>query len=360
MTHYYNEFDPFASKWLRKLFPAAEVDARSIEYVEPEDLVHKRRCHFFAGIGGWELALQLAGWPEDQEVWTGSCPCQPFSVAGAGEGEADERHLWPEFFRLIAERRPAIVFGEQVANAVGHGWLDGVFADLEGQNYACGAVVLGAHSAGAPHIRQRLFWVADSCSTECGRRGESSREYRGTLHASNRCGTGRQADADGWNSENGDLQRSGEQRQQSQDGGSVLGMGDSQSGRLGINGSASGSCGHVDESGPAIGLADSIGARLERFTRDVAGRNQPGRIDQGSYRPTTTSNAITAWDAFSLIECSDGKPRRIPPIESGIFPLADGVPNRVGRLRGYGNAIVPQVAAMFIRAFMDTLHESRP
>lgn len=156
----FNENDPYAAQWLRNLYPDAVVDGRSIVDVEGFPVMRRMRVHLFAGIGGWEYALKLAGWPVDRPVWTGSCPCQPFSVAGKGLGEKDERHLWPEMFRLIRECRPGTVFGEQVANA--GAWLDGVFADLEGEGYTCGAAVLGAHSVGAPHIRQRIYWVAHS------------------------------------------------------------------------------------------------------------------------------------------------------------------------------------------------------
>ena len=89
--NYYNEFDPYAAQWLRNLIaaghlPAGEVDERSIVDVQPNDLDGYRQCHFFAGIGGWSLAARLAGWPDDRELWTGSCPCQPFSAAGKGLG----------------------------------------------------------------------------------------------------------------------------------------------------------------------------------------------------------------------------------------------------------------------------------
>jgi DNA (cytosine-5)-methyltransferase 1 len=167
-THcYYNEFDPYAAAWLRELIargllPSGEVDERSITEVCSDDLKEFNECHFFAGIGGWPLALRLAGWPDDRAVWTGSCPCQPFSNAGKHGGFDDERHLWPTFYALIAERRPATIFGEQVASKAGLAWFDLVSADLESSHYAVGAGDLCAPCVGAPHVRQRLFFVADA------------------------------------------------------------------------------------------------------------------------------------------------------------------------------------------------------
>jgi DNA (cytosine-5)-methyltransferase 1 len=167
MSVYYNEFEPFAAQWLRELMAdgliaQGEVDERSILDVRPADLRGYDQCHFFAGIGGWSYALRLAGWPDDRPVWTGSCPCQPLSSAGKQKGHADERHIWPAFYELIAECRPSTVFGEQVASKDGSEWLAGVRADLEDARYAVGAADLCAAGVGAPHIRQRLFWVAQS------------------------------------------------------------------------------------------------------------------------------------------------------------------------------------------------------
>ena len=162
---YYNEIDPYAAQWLRNLIAAGhiapgDVDERSIEDIEPNDLAGYTQCHFFAGIGVWSLALRRAGWPDDRPVWTGSCPCQPFSQAGKGEGFADERHLWPAFHWLIDQRRPPVVFGEQVASKDADPWIDLVQADLETVGYALGAIPFPAAGVGAPHIRDRLYWVA--------------------------------------------------------------------------------------------------------------------------------------------------------------------------------------------------------
>lgn len=172
LTAYYNEIDPYAAQWLRNLISAGhiapgDVDERSIVDVQADDLAGYQQCHFFAGIGGWSYAARLAGWPDDRPLWTGSCPCQPFSVASVNpdtvaRGQADDRHLMPELARLIGECSPDVVFGEQVANAIKWGWLDETFVSLEALGYACAAVVLPALAIGARHERKRICWVADA------------------------------------------------------------------------------------------------------------------------------------------------------------------------------------------------------
>lgn len=172
MAAYYNENNAYAARWLRNLAKAGniadgDVDERPIEAVGADDLRGYEQCHFFAGLGGWSLALRLAGWPDARPVWTGSCPCQPFSQLGSRNGFADDRHVWPVWFPLIRKRRPATLFGEQVARA--WLWLDNAFADLEGVGYACGAADLPAACVGAPHNRPRLWYVAHA--TGGGREG---------------------------------------------------------------------------------------------------------------------------------------------------------------------------------------------
>jgi DNA (cytosine-5)-methyltransferase 1 len=172
MEAYYNEIDPFASQWLVNLVAARAVapgfvDSRSIVEVSPEDLASYTQCHFFAGIGVWSYALKQSGWPDTLPVWTGSCPCQPFSVAGKRKGFSDQRHLWPNWFRLISICQPPIIFGEQVASPDGLAWLDNVQSDLENAGYAFAAVDTCAAGFGAPHLRQRLYWVAITRSERC-------------------------------------------------------------------------------------------------------------------------------------------------------------------------------------------------
>lgn len=171
MAAWYNEIDPFAAQWLRELIKAGliadgEVDERDIRDVRADDLRGFTQCHFFAGIGGWSYALRLAGWPDGRPVWTGSCPCQPYSVATVGHGGAqgtrDDRDLWPVWFPLIDACRPASVFGEQVRAAIGWGWLDRACLDLEAAGYSVAPVVLRAAGIRMEHERKRLFWVADA------------------------------------------------------------------------------------------------------------------------------------------------------------------------------------------------------
>lgn len=199
---YYNENDPYPAQWLRNLIAAGhiapgDVDERSIKDVTPDDLKGYTQCHFFAGIGGWSYALRLAGWSDDRAVWTGSCPCQPFSEAGQGRGFSDPRHLWPEFYRLIQLSSPTTIFGEQTPRATV--WLDGVCADLETLGYAMAAAVLPACSADAPHLRERIFFVSHASGSETGatqsgnrdcetkkRQAYSSSSFRGFT-----CGDGR-------------------------------------------------------------------------------------------------------------------------------------------------------------------------
>jgi DNA (cytosine-5)-methyltransferase 1 len=187
MADYHNEIEPHAAQWIRNLMaagriPAGDVDERSIVDVHPDDLKGYTRCHFFAGIAGWALAMRWAGWPDDRQAWSGSCPCQPLSSAGLQQGHVDERHLWPSFYNLIAKCRPPAIFGEQVASKIGREWLSGVRADLEACGYAFGTAILPAVLCGAPHKRDRQWFVADAERNEQPRKeprgGETGRVGR--------------------------------------------------------------------------------------------------------------------------------------------------------------------------------------
>ena len=163
---YYNEIDPKAAAWLRELIKQGliapgDVDERSIEDVLPTELAGYTQCHFFAGIGVWSHALRQAGWPDDRPVVTASLPCQPFSTAGKQAGFKDERHLWPIFFELFKSLDSPVLFGEQVSSKEALTWFDMVKVDLNFIGYSVCAADIPASALGAPHIRQRLYFVAD-------------------------------------------------------------------------------------------------------------------------------------------------------------------------------------------------------
>ncbi len=330
MPAYYNEIDPYAAAWLRNLIDAGhiapgDVDTRSIEDVTPDDIRGYTQCHFFAGIGVWSHALRRAGWPDSKPVWTGSCPCQPFSAAGKGAGFADERHLWPAWHYLIEECRPPVVFGEQVASKDGLGWLDLVQADMEATGYALGPVDLCAAGIGAPHIRQRLWFVGerladanDARLQRAKRLGASGEEGRPIGHTAQRG---------------------------SDSGLATVGLADTDGTRAQCRAGNDGEAARLSQAErQPVERADVP----ERGSADHDGRAD-GRSDGASgdaARPCPTNGH---WRAADWLFCRDGKWR---PVEPGTFPLAHGATSRVGRLRAYGNAIVAQAAEEVIAAYM--------
>ena len=308
MKSFYNEYDKNAAAWLRELcvmnlITNGNVDERSITEVSADDLRGFTQCHFFAGIGGWSLALRLAGIPDDYPVWTASLPCQPFSTAGKQLGKADERHLLPHFLELVNACKPSIIFGEQVPGAIRHGWLDDLCDAMEREGYTVRAAVLTAAGVGAAHIRQRLYWVA----------------YRSGEGYKIKPGNGRIPSETHGN--------------------------DARENIAGIG---------------CMGDANSHGCKSRSESTTSA-----------RYRDTTDS---TGWHDPQWIYCRDNKYR---PIKPGIKPLVNGIPKgmgyggdtgseedadntqeaRVMRLKGYGNAVIPAVAAEFISAFMSISHD---
>ena len=423
--NFYNEWDPYAASWLRQLvedghIPPGEVDERDINTIDPDELIRYTQCHFFAGIGGWVYALRLANWG-DRRVWTGSCPCQPFSVAGNKKGASDkERNLWPVWFNLIKVVRPDTVFGEQVASAVNekYQWLDAVSHDLEDEGYRIGSGILPACSVKAPHIRQRLWFVADTesmrevsgglpertdgCSVIDGRNmadtehnGRNRSQADTSLEGSNESGIGipvgddiafargSMADPQTHRSQRREaVEREGSENLEDESESDIRGesgrrskvhgrgMADPQNhGRDGrtipvererpkdlenesesdIRGEPSG---HGEVSGIVADndMADPSDKGLEGGLS--RGQNEEWEaIDRHVGRSGTTGEGEPGqWDGIVWVYCKD---KKIRPIKPGIQPLAYGVSARVGKLRAIGNAIVPQVAAEIIRAYME-------
>lgn len=301
MTAYYNENNRFAAEWLRRLIRAGHiahgvVDERSITEVRADELTAYTQCHFFAGIGIWSYALRQAGWPDSEPVWTGSCPCQPFSDIGKHKGVNDDRHLWPDFAKLIKERQPPVIFGEQVASSAGRSWLSTVRNDLGNMGYGVGAADLCAASVGAPHIRQRLYWVAHSDSRGLDKFSPPRLHVprQGRPNAAGR-------------SENDRVD-------------------DTVSERLEGHGE------HKAEEGRAV-------------------ENRP-TAETGTLNGSNTHSSI--WSSVDWLWCRDKKWR---PIEPKLKPLVNGGASRVGRLRAYGNGICAPLAQAFIESYMQAAED---
>ena len=404
MVAYYNDNDPYCAEHLREMIrlgilAPGDVDDRSIKEVKADDLRKYNSVHLFAGMGGWPLAARLAGWPDDRPLWSGSCPCQPFSVAGKRKGVDDPRHLWPEMLRLIRERAPECIVGEQVASKDGAVWLSGVRSDLEDQDHAVWAADIPAAGFSAPHIRQRLWWLAWSDKRSGGQGGEIVQGGNKRGNAFEGAGSGGGCDA--------------------------IGLGDPNSTRLSKRKSvgadylqnrisspaedfsSSGFTNGVDArefSNESSGLADTDGLKFsgkssagnechDRENEEArwmgesdSTRPFPRKSPSASTRYGDPSDATGLWDRSVFFPCSDGKWRRVPWPQSGIFPLAYGLPKgfrsidarlqrlaemaglsqtslkrakrfRLNALRESGNAIVLIQATEILSAAMEALEE---
>ncbi len=305
MSVYYNEFDPFAAEWLRHLIahgelPMGVVDERPIQEVKAKDLESYTQCHFFTGIGGWPYALKRAGWGK-RPIWTGSCPCQPFSSPGRHKGTSDPRHLWPTWYGLIRKCRPNAIIGEQVATKNGRLWLDAVANDLEKRGYAFGACDTDALGLGAPHRRRRNYFAAVALGHSNGRRPLEQPQNARRSNGNASKGGKRLADANLQRLEGAELRQEWVVNVQERSRDSGLGL--------------------------------------------AAGQGNSG------VAWSKNSNTASLWDECDWVETKDGQSQR--PVEPGTFPLAYGVSNGVGRLRAYGNAICLAQSQGFIEAFME-------
>lgn len=385
MAAFYNEIDPDAAHVLRVLISEGViapgvVDTRSIKELTPDDVKGFTQVHFFAGGGLWSVAARLAGWPDDRHLWTGSCPCQPFSAAGKGGGVDDPRHLWPDFFRLIRACRPPVVMGEQVAGAPGYGWFDGVRADLAGEGFASRVVDIPACAVDAPHIRQRLYWVAVGDAERRGRDGARLPDGAWTQVPVTAGADGREPVSPAVGMVNAPRlgRREGWPEHELRSGRPALAGADAQ----------------------GVTLGDAFGSRLEGQPRHVANGHRPGWVEQdaagsvapadgggldvadaersewwagddrrrsdyaaqayrrvegagefGERHPSSERRNGSFWADAEWLACHDGKARRTQP---GVRLLVDGLPGRVGLWRIAGNAIVAPLAAEVIAAFLDT------
>lgn len=299
-----------------------------------------RVLDLFSGIGGFSLGLERAGmrtvafceidpycrrvlakhWPgvpihEDiraldgravaADVVCGGFPCQPFSHAGKRRGAADDRHLWPEMRRVIAEVRPAWVVGENVVGIIGME-LDTVLSDLEALGYACRTFVVPAAAVDAPHLRRRVWVVARDANgngeSTLSEHAKASWVSRDVSYAVGIRPDSRAASADG---------------------------GEHVPDELGLG--ASGEEGRENvESG--IGGGGDVGDAVRQGLQG-SGPQSVGANGQQSGRPTAPAS------------------RWLP--EPAVGRVAHGIPHGVDRLRALGNAVVPQIPEMIGRAILE-------
>ena len=307
-----------------------------------------RVLDLFSGIGGFSLGLERTGgfetvafceieefprkvlkkhWPDvpchqdvrklrgsdvgSIDVICGGYPCQPFSTAGQRRGQKDDRHLWPEFNRLVAELRPSWVIGENVAGHISMG-LDDVLSDLEGQGYACRTFVLPACAVGAHHRRDRTWTLAHAPRQRCREAGQDSK---------------RPAERTASTGFVGNAGRTSKRREESRQfrvaGDVILPRGREQ--------------GSDRPDGPSADVADANNAGLQGWPQAGDAGSQRARGNQQPERCTDLPRA--AW-----------KP------EPDVGRVAHGIPNRVDRLKALGNAVVPAVVEMIGLAILEAEH----
>ena len=303
-----------------------------------------RVLDLFSGIGGFSLGLERTGgfetvafceveefprrvlayhWPEVPcfedvrklraedvgavNVICGGYPCQPFSTAGRRQGAQDDRHLWPEFNRLVAELRPSWVIGENVAGHISMG-LDSVLSDLEGQGYACRTFVIPACAVGAAHRRDRCWTIGQASSVEYATSNRTSRPPQGGQSPFIDEASGRLEQ--GWDN-----------------------------------------------------VADSYAKKRTRLpsgapakesvtpcsSQNDADTDSSGSPRQGRSKRQVHSAAPRDWQVRGTInDCRW-------PAEPDVGRMAHGVPNGVDRLKALGNAVVPQIPEMIGYAILEAV-----
>jgi DNA (cytosine-5)-methyltransferase 1 len=295
----------------------------------------------FSGIGGFALAAKWNGyrtvgfcdnepyaqavlkkhWPEvpchkdirevrgelyaGVTLLTGGFPCQPFSVAGKQRGKDDNRYLWPEMCRVIREARPAWIIGENVAGIVNLA-LDTVCADLEAEGYEVEPIIIPACAVDAPHRRDRVWIIANINGLRSQKQGAEQ-----------------QAGGAGQLLENKRPSRTTLANTES----SQSGQSSQRKGREDI-GRGSQDCGGTEDEGKEV-VANTVKQGRE-------GREDAERQSVDGYFGCGGTTYGQSGEAIWIAEPNVGR-------------VAHGIPNRVAKLRGLGNAIVPQVASEIIR-----------
>ena len=323
---------------------------------------------------------------ESPEIITGGFPCQPFSVAGSRKGTDDNRHLWPEMFRIIKEFKPRWIIGENVRGIVSI--QDGlvfetVCTDLESEGYEVQTFNIPAVGVGAPHKRERIWIVANSrCSirgkqssrnsesigsrtfkkterstdtskitgsseraetmadTESKRTGENNERLRSrTSGISGREGTTR-IQEDVANSNTGNVEAGCERQRRIREENTKERQSNNVTGSSEVM--ANTNTGYSKQSNQEV---QTRGNPINISSKDVA--NTDGERQQEQCRPKSIQ------EEGNELECSSSQSGgNFWDIEPDVGRVVNGLPGRVHRLKGLGNAIVPQIAEEIGRAIM--------
>ena len=262
-----------------------------------------------------ELASDPGRLVPDCDILTAGYPCQPFSQAGVRRGEEDDRHIWPEIFTIVQAKRPAWCVFENVSGHISLG-LDQVLSDLESKGYAVQPFVVPACAVDAPHRRDRV-WIIAAHADRDGEPDDAVNAKSGCweLGASN-VGNSKNNRRDRWPTQ--------VRRERASD--------QSDKSKLGLRGEFGRSSKNV---------ADTDG---QQRRGGYANRQDASDVGQPSRRQRHDARRVGAGVTQpSVGGMADGiptwldEPRDIPRI-------ATGVKQRAARLKGLGNAIVPQIA----------------
>jgi DNA (cytosine-5)-methyltransferase 1 len=331
----------------------------------------------FSGIGGFSLGLEAAGfetaafceydqeaqkvlqknWPNvpifsdvrtltkqelhdngiyDIGLICGGYPCQPFSLAGERRGAEDDRHLWPEMFRLVQELRPNWVIGENVAGHINMG-LDEVLTDLEAASYTTRPFVIPACAVDAPHRRDRV-WIIAHANSDSESNG-SQHEQRMVENTSSRSR----------GNSKGFVRRQDYKAKRSQDTNKITGSSQNvaDSERWTSDSLSNGRSNEETKSKQRQKTRHSVGGSSGQNVADTASiRQSEPRQHEFIVSSTTIENRKTDY-ALSI-----SKPE-LWRSEPNVGRVADGVPRRSHRLKQLGNAVVPQVVERIGKAIWE-------